>query len=512
MPQYQGQVQIQTESQIQKLSPQQLLAVKLIELPIADLEERVKNEVIDNVALEEGKSKDFDDNDSGINDNSEDSSGETGDFNDNSDGENEDFSNENVDNSEIADYASMDDVPSYIANKHDNEGMEIPIGDSRSFIDDLMSQMFEYNLTERQQDLIEYLIGSLDDNGFIDRPLSSIENELLFNLNIETNEKELEETLKILQQFDPIGIGARSPQECLLLQINHEIDTLKDEEEAKLKTLEIEKDIITNHYELFLNKNFEKLQNILGISQTRLNTVLESMRKLNPRPGRALCESADDRIQTVIPDFIVETDGDEINMWLNEGNVPELHVSKEYAEQLEAYQKNSNNIRKSEKDAMLYIKQKVDGARMFIESIKQRRRTLYTTMKAIIDLQHDFFVTQDDETLRPMILRNVADKAKLDISTVSRVGNSKYALINGSMYPLKHFFMRTRANSEGEEVLGPKVISALKAVIESENKKEPYSDLQLVDKLKDKGLNLSRRTVAKYRKAIGIPVAKDRKV
>lgn len=507
----QGQIQVQTESQIQKLSPQQLLAIKLIELPIADLEERVKNEVIDNVALEEGRSDAHEEDSYGEADETE-NSGVNDDYNDTAAAE-DDYRDDSASDPDIADYASIDDAPSYIANRHDTEGQEIPIGDSHSFIDDLMAQMLEYDLTEHQQDLIEYLIGSLDDNGFIDRPLSSIENELLFQLNIVTNEAELQEALGVLQQFEPVGIGARSPQECLILQIDHELKSLSGKEtEGRRDILNLEKDIILNHYDMFLNKNFERLRAALGIGEGRFETVLESMRKLNPRPGRALCESADDRAQTVIPDFVIETEGDQISMWLNDGNVPELHVSKEYTEQLEAFQKNSKTARKSEREAMLYIKQKVESARTFIDSIQQRRRTLYSTMKAIVDLQREFMLTQDESSLKPMILRNVADRAHLDISTVSRVCNSKYAMINGNVYHLKQFFMRTRQNSKGEEIQGQQVISALRAVVDGEDKSEPFSDLQLVDRLKEKGLDISRRTVAKYRKAIGIPVAKDRKV
>lgn len=498
MAQSQNLHQTQTESQIQKLSPQQLMVVKLVELPLADLEERVKNEVIDNVALEEGPDR-----------------AHEMDTTEGSDMSEDDYSEGHIDdaNGDIGDYASPDDIPSYIVNRREAEGVEIPIGDTKSFIDDLLNQMSEYDITEHQRDLIEYLIGSLNQNGFIDRPIDSIVDELVIYHNIETDEKELEDALHILQEFDPPGIGARDLRECLLIQIQRELnDTDSSKNSEKYSLLELEYKIISDYYNLFVNKNTDKLLSVLEVDSETLRKAFESIGKLNPHPGSALCEASDDRVQTVIPDFIVETDGDGgINLTLNDGDVPELHVSREYVDQLSEYQKNQKNMKRDEKEAFLYTKQKVDAARMFIDSIKQRRHTLYVTMKAIIELQHDFFITQDDDVLKPMILRDVADKAHLDISTVSRVRNSKYVMIDGNVYSLKHFFERTRTNSEGEELSARKVVQAIKALIDAEDKSNPYSDEKIVSLLTDMGVNIKRRTVAKYRDEIGYPIAKLRK-
>lgn len=512
----QGLYQTQTESQIQKLSPQQLMLVKLIELPVSDLEERIKNEVIDNVALEEGRglfTEEAKDREPDI---------ETAASADNEVRTDEDseYSFEGAD-MEYGNYSSPDDIPSYLANRRENEGSEIPIGDTHSFIEELKEQISEYDITEHERTLVEYLIGSLDNNGFIDRPLPNLVDELLFNHNIETNEKEIEDALHILQQFEPAGIGARNLRECLLIQIEHMLKGKEPLTEKKRWILKIGKEIISKEYETWARiadnpediteRVTKPLSEELGVSCKDIAEAIGVIGKLNPHPGRSLYESSDDRVQTIIPDFIIETDSDgNITFSLNEGELPELHVSQEYTKQLDDYMKRGNKMSRSEREAFAYTRQKVDAARMFIESIKQRQQTLYVTMKVIIDLQRDFFLTQDEETLHPMVLRDVAEKAKLDISTISRVSNSKYAMINGRIYPLKHFFMRTRANAGGEEIQARKVNQLIISIIESEDKTKPYSDEQLMEMLKAKGLNISRRTVAKYRDGIGIPTAKKR--
>lgn len=513
MAQKQGLYQTQTESQILKLSPQQLMLVKLIELPVSDLEERVKNEVIDNIALEEGR---------------EEIPGAEGAKDDDrasaSDGENtEHDENYEADGTELeyGDYSSPDDMPSYLVNRRENEGAEIPIGDTRSFIEDLENQILEYEISEQKQLIIKYLIGSLNNNGFIDRPLSNIVDELLFSHNIDTDEKEVEEALRTLQQFEPAGIGARNLRECLLIQIDRLLKDKKEQSEARRWLLKIGKEIIAKEYDTWTKiannpaditeRVVEPLSEELGVSCKDVMAAIGVIGKLNPHPGRSLCESSDDRVQTIIPDFIIETDGEgNITLTLNEGELPELHVNQEYVKQLDAYMKRGNRMSRSEKEAFAYTKQKVDAARMFIESIKQRQRTLYVTMKTIIDLQRDFFLTQDEDTLQPMVLRDVADKSQLDISTISRVCNSKYAMVDGSIYPLKHFFLRTRANAEGEEIQARKVNRLISTIIESEDKSKPYSDEQLMEMLKKNGLSISRRTVAKYRDSMGIPTAKKR--
>ncbi|MCM1311755.1 MAG: RNA polymerase factor sigma-54 [Bacteroides sp.] len=514
MAQKQGIYQTQTESQIQKLSPQQLMLVKLIELPVSDLEERVKNEVIDNIALEEGRDSLPD------GEKTREEMGSSAADEENTENDDGRYGTEEAD-MEYGDYSSPDDIPSYLVNRKENEGTEIPIGDTRSFIEDLEAQILEYDMSEQKQLIVQYLIGSLNSNGFIDRPLPNIVDELLFSHNIDTDEKEVEDALRILQQFEPAGIGARNLQECLLIQINRMLKDKEHQTDRRRWLLKIGREIIAKEYDTWtkiadnpsdiVERVAEPLSEELGVDSKDVTAAINVISKLNPHPGRSLCEASDDRVQTVIPDFIVETDNDgHITMTLNEGELPELHVNKEYVRQLDEYMKRGSRMSRSEKEAFIYTKQKVDAARMFIESIRQRQRTLYVTMKAIIDLQREFFLTQDEETLQPMVLRDVADKSQLDISTISRVSNSKYALVDGSIYPLKHFFMRTRANAEGEEIQARKVNKLISAVIEEEDKSKPYSDEQLMEILKQKGLNISRRTVAKYRDSMGIPTAKKR--
>ncbi len=514
MAQKQGLYQTQTESQILKLSPQQLMLVKLIELPVSDLEERIKNEVIDNIALEEGRDSMSEQERTKDDDNSQVSDEE------HADSAEESSRTEGTD-MEYGDYSSPDDMPSYLVNRRENEGAEIPIGDTRSFIEDLEGQILEYDIPEQKKQIVKYLIGSLNNNGFIDRPLSHIVDELLFSHNIDTDEKEVEDALHILQQFEPAGIGARNLQECLLIQIDRIRKNKEEQNENKRWLLKIGREIIAKEYDTWtkiadnpsdiLERVAEPLSEQLGVSSEDVVAAISVISKLNPHPGRSLCESSDDRVQTIIPDFIIETDSDgNITMTLNEGELPELHVNQEYVKQLDIYMKRGSDMSRSEKEAFTYTKQKVDAARMFIESIKQRQRTLYVTMKTIIDLQRDFFLTQDEDALHPMVLRDVADKSQLDISTISRVCNSKFAMVDGRMYSLKHFFMRTRANAEGEEIQARKVNRLISSIIETEDKNKPYSDEQLMELLKKKGLNISRRTVAKYRDSMGIPTAKKR--
>lgn len=485
MPQIQGQKQIQAERQLLRLSPQQLQLVKLIEMPINELEEHVKNEVIDNIALEEGK--DNTDIDNGINlDEFEDE------YND---------SNSQKDDSSFDDYASPDDIPSYLYNQRETERTELPIGDTRSFIEDLTSQIAEHDLTEHEIQLIEYLIGSLNSNGFIERSNSDLSDDLIIYQGIETNEEELERIIHILQQFDPAGIGARNIQECLLIQLKRE---------GFQNTLEYK--IIEKNYDDFVAQRTEKLAREFSVATYQIQLAFNNLSRLNPHPGIALCESSIDRVQTIIPDFIVETNADgEIFITLNDGDIPELHVSKEYSEQLKNYINNSNKMSRSERDAFEYTRQKVEAARSFIESIKQRHNTLYQTMRAIVQYQKEFILTQDESTLKTMRLSDIAQQIDLDLSTISRVRNSKYVLIDGNMYSLDFFFRRSRINAEGEELEHSQIKNAIKQLIDSENKSNPLSDQQLEHILRKKGMNLSRRTIAKYRGQMGIPSTMQRK-
>ncbi|MCR5312664.1 MAG: RNA polymerase factor sigma-54, partial [Bacteroidaceae bacterium] len=492
---------IQKQQQLQRLSPQQLLTVKLLELPIAELAENVKNEIVDNVALEEGPLK-------GGDECVEDEFGGSS-----VDGERTDeMQTDEYEAPETMYEYDADDIPSNQEKADYSQMQEIPIGATKSFMDDMMEQMVNYDLSEEQYVLVEYLIYSLDNRGFLSRPIPSLVDDMIINHNIYTDEDEVEKALHILQQFDPPGIAARDTRECLLLQIDRILKDANSQTFEKIELLQDSRKIIDEHYDLFINNNLEKLQNITGMSAVHLSDVLDTIKKLNLHPGLALSESSGDRVQLAVPDFIIETDADgEVNFSLNGGDVPSLHVSQEYVQMLSMMQKPGVKLSKHDKERFSYYQQKVDSARMYIESIKQRHHTLESTMKAIIDLQHQFFITQNEDDLQKLILENVATKAGLDVSTVSRVCNSKYALVDGTLYPLSFFFKRMRTNSKGEEIDGNKVEKVLKDIIDQEDKKKPYSDVELVEQLKKRGINIERRTVNKYRAKFGIPTAIKRK-
>ena len=493
----QGQVQQQRDVQLQRLSPQQYLLSKLVELPLTDLEQRVRDELYENVALEEGVGPEQDEPDA----NSDDI-----DLSDPSD-----FQGESDDDT-LSSYDS-DDLPVYASQKSGNEPQaEIPIGDTRSFIEDLEAQIADYDVTSRQRSLVRYLIGSLDDRGFVDRPLRSIADDLLFNHNVEVTEAELEEALHILQQFDPSGIGARSLQECLLIQIDKlldETDGSTSQGAASVSQLELCRRIISDEFPLFERNDTARLAERLGVSVERLRNAIQTIGRLNPHPGRSLHEAADDRAQTIVPDFLIDTDHEsQVSFTLNQGEVPPLRVSRDYLDQLKTYQQSGeSHMTRSQRDAYLYTRQKVEAAQMFVSAIQQRRHTLSVTMKAIIALQHDFMLTQDDARLHPLRLGDVAERTGLNISTISRVVNSKYALLDGTLYPLKHFFLRTKTNADGQEILKTRIMPLLRELIDDEDKRNPLSDEQLSLLMRAHGEPISRRTVAKYRDAMNIPIA-----
>lgn len=495
------QIQAQKTEQQLRLSQQQLQLVRLLEMPIAEFEQQVKKELMDNPALEEGAPEERDNvrgsademenNDTGI-----DPYG--------------DMENERV--SDLSAY-SDDDLPVYAPSSGTSERNELPLGDSGSFIEYLESQMMNYDLSEEEEKILKYLIGSLDNRGFIDRPIATLTDELAFKEYIYVSEQEVEKVLHILQSFDPAGIGARSTQECLLLQIDRQ---LRNEEEVlsplKEKILRLEREIIAHHYDLFINKNKERLKNKLGISGVQVDALFEDIKKLNVNPGFALSESSTDRVQTQIPDFIVETDPEgNIEMRLNSGEVPRLHVSGDYINQLKAFQAHPSTLTRSEKEGLVYTRQKIEAAQMFIESVKQRRRTLYETMKAIIELQRTFFLTKDEDDKVRLVLEDVAKKSGYDVSTISRVCSSKCALLDGRIYPLSDFFKLTRKNAVGEEIDGRRVSEMLQEIVDSEDKMNPYSDDRIVELMKQQGVTLARRTVAKYRTELGIPAVNSRR-
>ncbi len=494
------QIQAQRTEQQLRLSQQQLQLVRLLEMPIAEFEQQVKKELMDNPALEEGASEEQ------TADNLEDSSDQM-DVNDTGVDLYGDVENDGL--SGVEAYSS-DDLPVYVSSGNSVEHNDLPLGDSGSFIEYLEEQMMNYNLTEEEEKILKYLIGSLDSRGFIDRSMATLTDELAFKEYIYVSEREVERILQILQTFDPAGIGARSTQECLLLQIDRQLK--ENNSEVKEKILHLERKIIANHYDLFLNRNKERLKNKLNISSIQIDALFEDIKKLNVNPGFALGESSSDRVQTQIPDFIVETDPEgNIEMQLNSGEIPRLHVSGDYINQLKKYQSHPSKLTRSEKDGLAYTRQKIEAAQMFIESVKQRRRTLYETMKAIIELQHTFILTKDEDDKVRLVLEDVAKKSGYDISTVSRVCNSKCALLDGRIYPLSDFFKLTRKNAVGEEIDGRKVQEMLREIVNGEDKMNPYSDDKIVELMKQRGVALARRTIAKYRMDMGIPAVNSRR-
>lgn len=495
------QIETQKTEQQLRLSQQQLQLVRLLEMPIAEFEQQVKKELMDNPALEEGAPEERD------------SVGDSGDEMENNDTGIDPYSD--MDNERISALSaySEDDLPVYAPSNGTSERNELPLGDSGSFIEYLESQMMNYDLSEEEEKILKYLIGSLDNRGFIDRPIATLTDELAFQEYLYVSEEEVEKVLHILQSFDPAGIGARSTQECLLLQIDRQ---LRNEEEMlsplKEKILQLEREIIAHHYDLFINKNKERLKNKLGISAVQVDALFDDIKKLNVNPGFALSESTADRVQTQIPDFIVETDPEgNIEIRLNSGEVPRLHVSGDYINQLKTFQAHPSKLTRSEKEGLVYTRQKIEAAQMFIESVKQRRRTLYETMKAIVELQRTFFLTKDEDDKVRLVLEDVAKKSGYDVSTISRVCSSKCALLDGRIYPLSDFFKLTRKNAVGEEIDGRRVREMLQDFVDKEDKMNPYSDDKLVELMKQKGVTLARRTVAKYRTEMGIPSVNSRR-
>lgn len=487
----QGSHQIQTQAQqmLQTLSPYQILVVKLLELPTMELEERVRAEILDNPALEEGREPSEQDNSDEF----------ANDFN-----ENDPYSNEDI---SLGDYRTEDDIPDYKLQEHNRSRgetiEEIPFSDSVSFYEMLLDQLRMQNLTEEETIIAEYLIGSLDDDGLLRKGINTLIDELAIYRGIYTNDEEVERILHIIQHFDPAGIGARSLQECLLIQLKRKPDT-------PLK--KVQWDIIEKYCDDFTRKNKEKIMQRMDIDEETYNEAISELTKLNPRPGSSLGEVLGKNFQQIIPDFLVETEEDgTITLSLNNGNVPELRLSREFNELLEEHTTNKENQSKESKDAFLFLKQKVDAAQRFINAVKQRQETLISTMQAIIALQRPFFLEGDETLLKPMILKDVAERAKLDVSTISRVSNSKYVQTNYGIFPLRFFFNDGYTTDEGEELSVREIKHFLEECIANENKEMPYNDDELADMLKEKGYPIARRTVAKYRQQLNIPNARLRR-
>ena len=501
MAQSQIQEQRQTQGQklVQSISHQQLLQATLVELPITQLVDRINTEMNDNPALEVDASYDIPD---------------TPDYPDDPDdlelSDDYAVSTEREERQSALDEALAgigrddEDLPVYHSGSNVAEDREEMVyGQSESFYDQLMEQVGETELTDRQRDIMEYLIGSLDDDGLLRKPSDVISDELAIYHNIDATHQEIEHVLKVLQDFDPAGIGARSLQECLLIQISRRDD-------SKVKTLM--QQVIADYFDAFTKKHWNKIQAALSLTDIQAEALFKELRKLNPRPGASMGETVGRSIQQITPDFIIDTQDDgTVTCTLNNGEVPELKVSQSFVDSMKEYQDSKDQLSRQTKEALLYIKKKVDAAQGFIEAIKVRRHTLTITMQAIITLQHQFFLDGDEASLRPMILKDVAEKTGLDLSTISRVSNSKYAQTRWGTFPLRHFFSDSYVTESGEELSTRQIKAILRDIVEAEDKQKPLSDDAIKEELAKKGFPIARRTVAKYREQLGIPIARLRK-
>lgn len=486
MPQVNTLQQTQSQTQGLTLSPQQVMALKLIELPTVEFEEKVRAELIENPALEEGKEETLP---------TEENTYE------------EDSAQESVEDWDLGDYRTEDDIPDYKLREDnystENKAENIPFSDSVSFYETLLQQLDMQDLSAHEWEIGEYIIGSLDDDGWLRKSIESIVDELTIYRGIETNAAEVEHVLHTIQDFDPAGIGARDLKECLLLQIERKAD-------SPIKDLAYK--IISKYTDDFTHKRKERLMASLGIDEATYAEVWSELTKLNPRPGSSMGEVIGKNLQQITPDFIVETDTEGgLNLTLNGRNVPELRLSQDFLLMIEEYSHTKKENQRESREALLFLKQKIESAQNFINAVKQRRETLTATMTTILELQKNFFVEGDESVLRPMILKDVADRTGLDISTISRVSNSKYVQTDFGIFPLKYFFSDGYTTAEGEELSVKHIKRILKETIETENKNEPYTDEELVLKLKEQGFDLARRTIAKYRQQLQIPVARLRK-
>ncbi|QHT67912.1 RNA polymerase factor sigma-54 [Rhodocytophaga rosea] len=478
------------QSLSQKLSPQQIQFIKLLQIPTAELDARIEEELEINPALEEGREEIADDNaepEADYDDNDDDDSFD--------DGMNDDL---NVD-----DYLRDDDISGYKMQGDgggDDEDREMPIAMTSTLTDALLTQLGFLRLDERQTIIGRQLIGSIDNDGYIRRELEAIVNDLAFSQNIETTTEEVEDILFKVQTFDPAGIAARNLQECLLLQLD------RKDHHNPVVTYAIK--IIDDQFEEFTKKHYDKIQKRLNINEEEMKEAVNIITKLNPKPGGTA--SGDVRTQYLIPDFLLINNNGKLELSLNSRNAPELKISRSYAEMLDTYDK-SNKKDKGIRETVTFVKQKLDAAKWFIDAIKQRQQTLLRTMNAIIQYQYDFFLTGDESRLRPMILKDIAHSIDMDISTVSRVANSKAVQTEFGIYPLKYFFSEGIATDSGEDVSSREVKYILKELIDNEDKRVPLSDDKLEKILNEKGYNIARRTVAKYREQLNIPVARLRK-
>ncbi len=484
---------------LQKLSPQQILLMKLLQIPSIALEQRIKQEVEENPALEEFESSEDTPDDEPL----EQDDSESDDIREDSQDDYIDDAKNSDDEFDISDFIDEDEIPAYrlAANNQsqDEERPEIPMASGTTFHDFLISQLGLRVLDEKQYIIGLTIIGNLDDAGYLQRDINAMVDDLAFSQNITATREEILEVLEIIQDLDPPGVGARNLQECLAIQLRR-----KDEQS---NSIELARIIIDRYFNEFTKKHYDKIIKKARISEEDLKASVDEILKLDPKPG----DSVSDTNRTnhyVLPDFIIRNIDGELELSLNSRNAPELRLNRTYIDMLETYSENKN--RKS-KDALMFVKQKIDSAKWFIDAIKQRQNTLYLTMKAIMDYQREYFLTGDETKLRPMILKDIANIVSLDISTISRVANSKYVQTPFGTFLLKSFFSESMQKDSGEEVSTREIKKILSECIEGENKSKPVTDEQLTEILKEKGYNIARRTVAKYREQLNIPVARLRK-
>lgn len=503
------QTQEQKLQQLQRLSAQQMLQVKMLEMPLNELEDNINAELDDNPALETENPDDAlmgegNEDRSALDDSDNSNNDEFGDDAYEAQSEKEERKDE-LDQA-LESIGKDDQMPDYNTDRYNTQNAdyeEMVYGDTTSFYDKLKEQMDMQILTDKEKQIMEYLIGSLDEDGLLRKDLDSICDELIIYHNIDVSEKEIEHVLHKLQSFDPAGVGGRSLQECLLLQVK------RLPKGVLRKTME---EVFEDYFDEFTKKHWDKIKSGLELNEIQLETLKDEIRKLNPKPGASLGETDGRNMQQINPDFIVDTaDDGTITFTLNRGNMPELTVSPSFTDMIETYKRHKDQMSRKDKEALLYAKEKVDKAQGFIEAIKQRRHTLIITMKAIIDIQRQFFLDGDEADLKPMILKDVAERTKLDISTISRVRIEKYVQTKWGIFPLKFFFTDSYTTEDGEELSTRKIKIALQHLIENEDKKKPLSDDAISKVMKEKGFPIARRTVAKYREQLGIPVARLRK-
>jgi RNA polymerase sigma-54 factor len=469
----------------QKLSPQQIQLMKLIQLPTLAFEQRVKQEYEENPALDTGKEKDEHEDE----------------FKNETDVDERDVIETDFD---VDDYLSDDEIPNYRlkANNYsaDDEEKNVPYASGTSFSQYLKTQLQTYTFKADQEDIAFFLVGSVDDSGYIRRSLIDIVDDLAFTQNIFTDEASVEKVLKIVQSLDPPGVGARDLRECLIIQLKRKTQT---------ESVSLALKIIEEAFEKFSKKHYDKLTQKFSISEEKLKQAIEEIEHLNPKPG-ASYSGGSKSVEHVIPDFAIHIKNGELELTLNGRNAPEMHISRDYSNMLKGY-KEAKTKTKEQKEAVFFIKQKLDSAKWFIDAIKQRQETLYSTMYAIMMHQEDYFLTGDERNLKPMILKDIAEKIDMDISTVSRVANSKYVESPYGTFLIKSFFSESMKNEEGEDVSTREIKKILEMTIEAEDKKKPFTDAKLAELLKEKGYPIARRTIAKYREQLDFPVARLRK-